>query len=58
MEFHRGTSITYDLATLPADWKHTDGLNYPLKLRKIDGTILTFYSYQEHNEYIKQLFRN
>lgn len=54
---HLGTTQTYEIVSLPKDWRCRDGLEYPLVIVKTSGLRLTFYSYEEHHEYIKQLFR-
>lgn len=36
-------------------WRCRDGLKYPLNIYTTSG-IITFYSYEEHHEYIAQLF--
>lgn len=56
--YHRGTKVQYNFPTRAKTWQHTYGLHYPTTIKKIDGTELTFFSYEEHHEYIKQLFKN
>jgi hypothetical protein len=41
---------------LPKGWQPTHGLKYPLNINTTSGIII-FYSYQEHHEYISQLFK-
>ena len=55
---HRGTTMEFEIAKLPEGWKFTDGLHFPLVLKKADGLELTFYGYKEYHEYIAQLFKN
>lgn len=54
--YHRGTSLVYDLWSLPKGWRPTHGLKYPTSINTTSGIIM-FYSYQEHHEYISQLFK-
>lgn len=55
---HIGTTQKYDLIKLSKNWRCRDGLEYPLTLIKVNGLRRTFYSYEEHHKYIKQLFKN
>lgn len=55
--YHIGSNQLVWVAMLPVDWTPLDGLEYPTQLIKTDGTVLTFYSYREHHEYISQLFK-
>ena len=57
MERHIGTAQVFKLVALPPGWKCRDGLGYPLTLVKASGAKLTFWTYEEHHEYIRQLFR-
>lgn len=54
---HFGTKQVVELVKLPKGWTCQDGLEYPLVIVKGSGLRLTFYCYQEHHEYIQQLFR-
>jgi hypothetical protein len=51
-------NMEYDapnVAKLPNWWTPTFGLNYPLVLKTVDGTI-TLNSYEEHHALIRKLF--
>lgn len=44
------------IAKLPLDWKPWDGLKYPLTL-ETDKGVKIFRNYQEHHEFIRNLFK-